>query len=200
MMAKIKPNNEIDNIALPILEQILTEAQDVWKNPNSKYKDYRNLQIDKRGSFGERFFKDILMEIYKRRVKLEYNDGDQGDWDLKFNDVKFEIKTSSLDVNGKFQNEGLKKSGDYNGILFLGVAPDSLYFRCLKKDNFNFDKLEVRAINGEFLTHLHNRGNDDTGKKATGAGYKCDFKLKDMIELTSLLVFQNEFEKYFKKI
>ncbi len=74
-------NNEIDEIALTILKQILEETQDRWKEHNSKYKDYRTLQIDKRGSFGERFFKQILSRIYYRRLKIEYNDGDQGDWD-----------------------------------------------------------------------------------------------------------------------
>ena len=43
--------NEIDDIALPILRQVLTEAQDKWLDLSSKYRDYRSLQIDKRGSF-----------------------------------------------------------------------------------------------------------------------------------------------------
>jgi hypothetical protein len=35
---------------------VLEEAQDEWLDRNSMYRDIRNLQIDKRGSFGERFF------------------------------------------------------------------------------------------------------------------------------------------------
>ena len=93
------------------------------------------MQIDKRGSFGERFFSQVLSQIYYRRLKIEYKDGDQGDWDLKFNGVKFEIKTASIDVNNKFQNEGIKKDGDCDGVLFLGVTPNSLYIKfILKKD------------------------------------------------------------------
>gem|GEM_PF-3161634 len=41
-------NNEIDNIALPILKQVLKEAQNEWLDLDSKYREYRNLQIDKR--------------------------------------------------------------------------------------------------------------------------------------------------------
>jgi hypothetical protein len=55
---------EIDEIAVPILKQVLKEAQNEWLDPDSKYKEYRNLQIDKRGSFGERFFEQTLSKIY----------------------------------------------------------------------------------------------------------------------------------------
>ena len=112
---------ELENIAKNLLNQLLKENKSIWKNTDSKYKDYKILEIDKRGSFGERFFTQVLTQIYHRRLKIEYNDGDQGDWDLKFNGVKFEIKTYSLYVNKKFQNEGLKKDGDYDGIMFLCV-------------------------------------------------------------------------------
>lgn len=170
---------ELDNIAIPLLNEILLEAQDKWQNPNSKYKLYRSLQIDKRGSFGERFFAQSLSKIYKRRLKIEYNDGDQGDWDLKFNGLKFEIKTSSLDVNNKFQNERIKKGGDYDGILFLGVAPDELYIKFVKQCDINFD-------------NLHNRE-----KAKTGAGYKWDFKLHEMLQVKTLDDIKTEFEKQF---
>ncbi|MBW7954310.1 hypothetical protein H3C61_00655 [Candidatus Gracilibacteria bacterium] len=172
-------NNEIDNIALPILKQVLKEAQSEWLDLDSKYREYRNLQIDKRGSFGERFFSQTLSQIYFRRLKIEYNDGDQGDWDLKFNNVKFEIKTSSIDVNKKFQNEGLKKDGDYDGVLFLGITPNELYIKFIKKDEINFEK-------------LHNRG-----ERGTGRGYKWDLKKDEMIKVSKLEDIKNEFEKSF---
>jgi len=73
---------------------------------------------------------------------------------LKFNGIKFEIKTSSIDVNQKFQNEGIKKNGDYDGILFLGVTPNDLYIKFIKKEDIPFDT-------------LHNRE-----ERKTGRGYK----------------------------
>lgn len=191
-------NNELDRIALNILNLVLKEAQDIWKNPNSKYKDYRSLQIDKRGSFGERFFEQTLSLIYYRRLKVEYKDGDQGDWDLKFNGMKFEIKTSSLDVNHKFQNEGLKKDGDYDAILFLGVAPNDLYVKFIRKKDIDFENEIVHSYTG--ITHLHNRGKDNSTKNATGAGYKCDFKIKEMIKVKTLNEIKIEFEKIFGNI
>ena len=171
--------NEIDEIAVPILKQILKEAQDQWLDPNSKYKEYRTLQIDKRGSFGERFFEQTLSKIYYRRLKIEYNDGDQADCDLKFNGIKFEIKTSSIDVNKKFQNEGIKEDGDYDAILFLGISPNDLYIKFVLKKDIDFSK-------------LHNRG-----ERGTGKGYKWDFKPKDMIKVNCLEDIKTEFERQF---
>lgn len=172
--------NDIDSIAIPILKQVLKEAQNEWLDPDSKYKEYRNLQIDKRGSFGERFFAQTLSQIYFRRLKIEYNDGDQGDWDLKFNDIKFEVKTSSITVNSKsFQNEGIKEDGDYAGILFLGVKPNQLFIKFVLKSEIPFEK-------------LHNRK-----KAGTGSGYKWDFKEKHLIEVKNLDDIKQEFEKNF---
>jgi hypothetical protein len=172
-------DNNIDTIATNILNRIIEEAQDEWLDENSKYKNIRKLQIDKRGSFGERFFKTCLMSIYDRRINIEYNDGDQGCWDLKINNLKLEIKTSSLDVNKKFQNEGIKKDEDYSGILFLGIKPNQLLIKFIKKDDIPFDK-------------LHNRG-----ERGTGRGYKWDFKEKDMLQINTLDDIKAEFEKCF---
>lgn len=171
--------NEIDEIAIPLLKRILTEAQSEWLDPKSKYKEYRSLQIDKRGSFGERFFSETLHKIFLRRIKFEYQDGDQGDWDLKINDVKFEIKTSSIDVNKKFQNEGIKQDGDYEGIMFLGVTPNNLYIKFVKKSEIDFSK-------------LHNRG-----ERGTGTGHKWNFKTSDMVKIESLNDIKEEFKRVF---
>ena len=174
--------NEIDEIAVPILKQVLQEAQDQWLSPDSKYKEYRTLQIDKRGSFGERFFAQTLSRIYYRRLTIEYNDGDQSDWDLKLNGMRFEIKTSSIDVNKKFQNEGIKENGDYDGILFLGITPNDLYIKFVKKKDIDFSK-------------LHNRG-----ERGTGRGYKWDFKIPDMIKVEALEDIKTEFELQFSSL
>lgn len=184
--------SELENKLIEILDEIIIEdSPEKWKN--SKFIKQRMIQIDKRGSVGERFFAEVLLRLYPRRI--EYNDGDQGDWDLKINKKKFEIKTSSLDKNDKFQNEGLKKNGDYDGVLFLGIAPNDLYIKFVRKSDIHFDDLQLLSDTG--ITRLHNRGKDGTSKNATGAGYKCDLKISEMKKILSYQDVKKEFEKVF---
>lgn len=125
----------------------------------------RHLQIDKRGSFGERLLHDIFSK--ERNISLRYKDGDQGEWDIEINGIKVEVKTSSLDVSQKFQNEHIKNSAECDYICFIGLAPDNLYMRLEKFSEIDFSRLHNRAQRG------------------TGAGYKWDFKIKDMIEIST---------------
>ncbi len=185
---------ELDKKLIEILDAIVLEdSPERWRG--AKFMKQRMIQIDKRGSVGERFFAETLLRLYPRRI--EYKDGDQGDWDLKIGKMKFEIKTSSLDKNNKFQNEGLKRNGDYDGILFLGIAPNNLYIKFVRKTDINFDTQILVSDMG--VVHLHNRGKDNLNKNATGAGYKCDFKITDMKEITKIDDIKNEFERVFKK-
>ncbi|RAX51484.1 hypothetical protein CCY99_08920 [Helicobacter sp. 16-1353] len=135
-----------------------------WKS-DSKYRKIRHLQIDKRGSFGERLLRDIFSK--ERNISLEYKDGDQGDWDIKINDIRIEVKTSSLDVNDKFQNENIKNTANCDYICFIGIAPNAIFMKLAKIANIDFES-------------LHNRG-----ARGTGAGYKWDLKASDMLEVTT---------------
>ncbi len=184
--------NDLEMLLKNILDKMVVEDMpEQWIN--SKFLQQRLIQIDKRGSVGERFYMLALAQLYPRRI--EYRDGDQGDWDLKIGKMKFEIKTASLDKNGKFQNEGLKKNGDYNGVLFLGIAPNDIYMYCIKIENIDFDNLKIDH-NGVHV-NLHNRGRDGEEKHATGAGYKCDLKPEQMVKISTLddlkIVFEKEF-------
>ena len=155
---------ELSEIARAVFDEIESEVNQTtkWKS-HSQYIRIRHLQIDKRGSFGERLLRDIFSK--ERNISLIYKDGDQGDWDIKINDVRIEVKTSSLDVNNKFQNEHIKNTQNCDYICFIGIAPDSIFMRLEKIDEIDF-------------TQLHNRGG-----RGTGAGYKWDLKPEQMQEM-----------------
>lgn len=157
---------DIYHIAMNVFSEIENEVNRLtqWKS-TSKYVRIRHLQIDKRGSFGERLLRDIFSK--ERNISLRYKDGDQGEWDIEINGIKVEVKTSSLDVNEKFQNEHIKDTDECDFICFIGLAPNNLYMRLEKISDIDFSR-------------LHNRG-----ERGTGAGYKWDFKIKDMIEITT---------------
>jgi len=162
-----------------IINPLLKEAKDIWKNPAAAFAKYRELEIDKRGSLGERFYQKVFTELYgnERRFSIEYKDGDQGDWDIKINGWKFEVKTASLDTQKKFQTEGLKRDGDYDAVMFLGVVPDRLYVKFVAVNDIPFDRLH------------------DRGKAKTGRGHKWNLKASDMSPVDSLSDIKREFER-----
>ena len=65
----------------------------------------------------DNYFND-LNDLLKNKYPSK-NNYRKGDWDLMFNGIKFEIKTASIDVNNKFQNEGIKQDGDYGTVASL---------------------------------------------------------------------------------
>ena len=89
----------------------------------------------------------------------------------------------------------VKKDGDYNGVLFLGIAPNDIYMYCIKIENIDFDNQKI-DYNGVHV-NLHNRGRDGLEGRATGAGYKCDLKPEQMRKISSLSDLKDEFEKEF---
>lgn len=78
----------------------------------------------------------------------------------------------------------------------MGIAPNDLYIKIVKKTDINFDKLELYSDTG--ITKLHDRGKDKISKHAVGAGYKCDFKIYEMKKIEIIEDVQKEFEKIFK--
>ncbi len=108
---------DIADIAKAVFDEIEAEVDKMtkWKS-HSTYARIRHLQFDKRGSFGERLLRDIFSK--ERNISLTYRDGDQGDWDIKINNIRIEEKTSSLDINNKFQNEHIKDTPNCDYICF----------------------------------------------------------------------------------
>lgn len=157
---------DIYEIAKSVFCEIEAEVNETtkWKS-NSKYIKIRNLQIDKRGSFGERLLRDVFSK--ERNISLSYADGDQGEWDIAINGIKIEVKTASLDVNNKFQNEHIQNTTECDYICFIGVAPDNIFMRVEKISDIDF-------------SNLHNRG-----ERGTGAGYKWDLKPEQMSEINT---------------
>lgn len=169
-----------------------------WKNTD-KFINIKFLQIDQRGRVGEHFFKIIFEEL---NLLEKYVDNAHGDWDIEADNLKIEIKTASLDGSKKFQHEGVKESKKWDVIAFLDIAPNSLYITFIHKNDFEFGIEEningKKKIIGTVLVNgkkqnIHFRGKDNTSERATGAGYKVDFKESDLIKVTTIKDVENLF-------
>lgn len=129
--------------------------------PSSKFIAVHSLSIDERGRNAQEFFQKIFrLEGYRTQGDNEKT----GDWDIKINNWRVEVKSATMGRTGTFQHDGIHKTNNYDFIFFLDIAPDQIYFSCCKYDDIPWDL-------------LHERGNEtNKTKRTTGAGFKWDFK------------------------
>jgi len=56
-----------------------------------------------------------------------------GDFDVKINDKKFEVKMATEDLTGNFQFNHIRYDYRYDWVLCLGITPDSILFEIYSK-------------------------------------------------------------------
>ena len=95
---------KIKDLFQSLIEKELKNNKQHWQT--GIFSGIKNLSIDQRGRIGEHFLRDIFEEL---NMKVHYIDNKHGDYDLEVNGYKIEVKLATLDVNDKFQHEGIKK-------------------------------------------------------------------------------------------
>lgn len=173
----------------------------------TKFFKFKMLSIDQRGRVGEHFFCNIFNEL---NLLESYVDNAHGDWDLEADGFKIEVKTASLDVNNKFQHEGVKSNKLWDVVAFLDITQKDFYVTFIFKDDFEFNidtynkKTKKAAKMGRVrlydkVVNTHYRGKDGTDDRATGAGYKVDFNLKDLKQTKTIKDIENLFNDMKRK-
>lgn len=124
---------------------------------DSLYEDIQFLTIDERGQLGEEITVEILKDF---KCKINYNasitKAVKG-WDFVSNGLKIEVKFATITIGtGLFQHENLHPQRDFDGILFIDVAPNEIYLTAVCKKNI-------------LWRNIHRREN---------GVYKCDFSIK----------------------
>jgi len=88
------------------------------------------------GAVGQDFI-EKLCEHFKIKIEFPLNKiGDratQSPWDIKINNITFELKTATEDTTGKFQFNHIRYHRKYQAVLCLGVSPNELYFNLWSK-------------------------------------------------------------------
>lgn len=189
-----------------LLDLINEELEKNSWNKNDKFSNIKKLSIDQRGRVGEHFFKLIFNEL---NILNKYIDNAHGDWDIEADNFKIEIKTATLDVNKKFQHEGIKANKAWDVIAFLDISPNEIFISFIHKKNFIFNLENIK--NNELTKYgkvkiynkeqnIHFRGKDNTNKRATGSGYKVDFNKKDLKKVETIKDIENLFIEMKKNI
>ena len=107
-----------------------------------------------------------------------------------------------MDVNNKFQHEGIKANKSWDVVAFLDISPNDFYVTFIHKNDFEFNidvtkngcikKVGTVLLYDQKL-NIHFRGKDGSGESATGVGYKVDFKLKDLKIVKTIKDIENLF-------
>lgn len=181
---------------IKLIEKEFDNSKSLWKIEDKFYR-IKELSIDQRGRVGELFLKDIFKEL---NMKVDYVDNAHGDYDIIAEDIKIEVKLATLDVNKKFQHEGIKSNKLWDIVAFVDVAPENIYVTFINKYDFSFsDKKGTFILNGKERSS-HYRGKDEVDKRATGAGYKVDFPKEELKETKTIKDFENSFHEEVKKL
>ncbi|GLH60569.1 hypothetical protein HGD80_03405 [Paulownia witches'-broom phytoplasma] len=123
-----------------------------------------------------------MVNAFKQNGFRSFNDKDKNkDWDIKLENYRIELKTSTLDVNNKFQHEGIHKTNNYDLLVFLDIAPNKIFLKGMFYNEINFKKL-----------HLRGGGR----KTATGTGYKYDYNLTKHLEEKNEIVILEDFQRH----
>lgn len=178
-------SEKIKNIKHSLASEISSIIEYEMKNfkgqfkPEDKYYNLSILKIDQKGRVGKTLIKNIFEEA---GYNVVYKDNATGDWDILINGFKVEIKLATLDVNHKFQHEGIKSNKLWDFVFFVDIAPNDLYFTAIYKNNFHFNENGIKSyvLFNNIHKNMHFRGKNDSGNRATGTGYKLDFNLREL--------------------
>jgi hypothetical protein len=133
------------------------------------HESFKHLANTSKGDAAETFVAEYASAL---GFNAEINPaGRNGDWDVKINDKKFEIKCASEDVTGSFQFNHIRYDYKYDFLLCLGVAPSNLVFKIWNK--------------GEVATGV--AGNLVSMGRGQNSSFKLTKKKRELYEIEKLL-------------
>ncbi len=107
-----------------ILIEVLATYQDAKKWNNQPFENIKRISNTKVGDAGMDFVERYVREL---GYTCERSASKQSPWDMKINEVTFEVKTASEDVSGCFQFNHIRYHRKYEALLCVGVSPASIY-------------------------------------------------------------------------
>lgn len=125
----------------------MQEYRSLFKSIVAKYKNHtkwkegdfigiKSISNTKVGSVGQDFIESLCEQLNIPTVFPLNKDSKRitkSPWDIKINNINFELKTATEDTTGKFQFNHLRYHREYQAVLCLGVSPNELFFNLWSK-------------------------------------------------------------------
>ncbi len=120
-----------------ILLDVLASYSDANKWVDSMFEAIKRLSNTKVGDAGQDFVERLCHEIGFDCEFPEKPEGKgrqrQSPWDIRIEDVTFELKTATEDVHGSFQFNHIRYHREYEALLCVGIGPDQIGFDAWSK-------------------------------------------------------------------
>lgn len=138
-----------DNALGAALESLRAKDKHGWLD--GKFAKIRHLQADNRGAVGEVFVVALLTAIGKKVKHTKRTDPQNKQWDIVADGIRLEVKLATIGASSTtFQHEHLEKERQYDGIIFVDVAPNDIYITCVAKRDIDWSKLHRRRHGIEY--------------------------------------------------
>lgn len=151
--------SEIQSIVQDALQKTVAKSPPrkvAWEG--SPFEGFNRLEIDQRGAAGEEVVV-MLLEAVKREVNYNKNATDEDKhWDFMCDGLKYEVKTAMLGKNGvTFQHENIFRTRQYDGLIFVDIAPSDIYISCWAKRDIPWKELHQRKDGSYYKWDTHLR-------------------------------------------
>ena len=109
--------------AVQLMQSVIARYANDNKWVNAPLGDIKSLSNTHIGDIGQNF-----VEEWCRQLGLTWvaSGSRQSAWDARISGITFEIKTATEDINGNFQFNHIRHHREYQAVLCLGIAPDTV--------------------------------------------------------------------------
>jgi len=125
-----------------LLATLLRHADsDKWVG--SPFEAIKRVSNTKVGSVGQDFLEEYAASLgieVRFPVNAAGERAKQSPWDIELDGVKFELKTATEDVAGKYQFNHIRYHRKYDAVICLGISPANIYFGMWSKADLTTGK------------------------------------------------------------
>lgn len=138
--------NEIQRLAKTAVDKVMEgQKSAVAQWAGSPLADFVRVEIDSRGTVGELLVVNLLEAGGREPVHNENKTDSAKHWDFMCDGLTYEVKTASLGRDGgTFQHESIFKTRQYDGLIFVDIAPDDIYISMWVKAEIKWRELHSR--------------------------------------------------------
>jgi hypothetical protein len=120
------------NLLLTIIER--HHNHNKWDS--GVFKGIKTISNTKVGTVGQDFIEQLCLHLnidHSFPLNSSGARATQSPWDIKINNITFELKTATEDTNGKFQFNHIRYHRSYDALMCLGISPERIFFKMWTK-------------------------------------------------------------------